>query len=193
MNASTVIDSPIGPLYLEASPAGLHKLAFGAGKKFPQEAREGSRGWKASATGKTPATASRPVSAAHPEAVEMLERAVMQVREYFDGERKDFDVPLDIEGTPFRKRVWQAIAAIPYGETISYAQLAAAAGSPGAYRAAGAGCGSNPIALVVPCHRVVGSDRSLHGFGGGLPMKRWLLDHEASHLMARAARQAVLV
>ena len=122
------------------------------------------------------------------------------MRDYFDGKRTGFDLPLDLEGTPFRRRVWQAIAAIPYSETISYAQLAAAAGSPAAYRAAGAACGANPVAIVVPCHRVVGSDRGLHGFGGGLPTKRWLLDHEASTSIAstaneaaRAAKQPVLV
>ncbi len=175
MNAHTVLESPIGPLYLEASALGLHKLTFGSGGKFDA------------------AVAAAPSEPAHPEAVEMLERAVNQVREYFAGARKDFDLALDIEGTPFRKRVWEAIAAIPYAQVISYAQLAADAGAPNAYRAAGAACGANNVAIVIPCHRVVGSDRGLHGFGGGLPVKRWLLDHEASNVMATAARQAVLV
>jgi len=175
MNARTVIDSPIGPLYLEASMVGLHRLAFGSGKKFV-EAQEAA-----------------PEGRAHPEAEEMLARVVGQLGEYFAGARQDFELPLDIEGTPFQKRVWQAIAAIPYAQTISYAQLAADAGSPSAFRAAGAACGANHVAIVVPCHRVVGSDRSLHGFGGGLPTKRWLLDHEASSVMAGAARQAILV
>lgn len=166
MNASTVVDTPIGPLYLECSALGLHRLDLGA--KFPDDLN----------------------SAPNDEAAEMLARALLQLQEYFAGTRREFDIPLDIEGSPFRKRVWQAIARIPYAQTISYAQLAADAGSPGAYRAAGSGCGSNPVAIFVPCHRVVGSDHSLHGFGGGLPMKRWLLDHEASNVMASAAHQA---
>jgi methylated-DNA-[protein]-cysteine S-methyltransferase len=175
MNAHTVIDSPIGPLYLEASSKGFHKLAFGSGGKFEK------------------AVAAAPEGDVEPAAAVILATAVSQIREYFAGERTDFDLPLDIVGTDFQRRVWQAIAAIPYAETISYARLASDAGSPGAFRAAGAACGANPIAVVVPCHRVVGSDRSLHGFGGGLPTKRWLLDHEASNSMATAARQAVLV
>lgn len=170
MNASTVVDTPIGPLYLECSPLGLHRLDLGA--RFPAN-RDAA-----------------PSDAGHSAAAEMLARAVLQLQEYFAGTRREFDMPLDIEGSPFRKRVWQAIARIPYAQTISYARLAADAGSPGAYRAAGSGCGSNPVAIFVPCHRVVGSDHSLHGFGGGLPMKRWLLDHEASNVMASAAHQA---
>lgn len=175
MNASTIVESPIGPLYVEASPLGLHKLAFGSGRKFEA------------------AVAAVGADGAHPEAVAMLERALVEIDEYFAGKRQDFDLPLDMAGTDFQKRVWRAIAAIPHAETVSYAQLAASAGSPNAYRAAGAACGANPIALVVPCHRVVGSDRGLHGFGGGLPTKRWLLDHEASNAAGSAARQAVLV
>jgi methylated-DNA-[protein]-cysteine S-methyltransferase len=174
MNARTVIDSPVGDLYLEASALGLRKLAFGAGKKFPGAIDPGD-------------------GPPHPEAAAILDTAVRQVREYFEGERSEFDLPLDIEGTPFQKEVWQAISAIPYAGTISYKKLAEDAGSPAAFRAAGAACGANRIAIVIPCHRVVASDRSLHGFGGGLPAKRWLLDHEASNVMAGAARQAVLV
>jgi methylated-DNA-[protein]-cysteine S-methyltransferase len=174
MNARTVIDSPVGDLYLEASALGLRKLAFGAGKKFPRVIEPGD-------------------SPPHPEAAAILDAAVRQVREYFDGDRTGFDLPLDIEGTAFQKQVWKAISAIPYAGTISYKQLAEDAGSPAAFRAAGAACGANRIAIVIPCHRVVASDRSLHGFGGGLPAKRWLLDHEASSVMAGAARQAVLV
>jgi methylated-DNA-[protein]-cysteine S-methyltransferase len=172
MNASAVIDSPIGPLFFEASPVGLRKLAFGTSSKF-----ERSLEMEMDAE-------------PDPAAAAWLQEAVSQVLAYFEGRRADFDLPLDLEGTAFQKRVWEAIASIPYSETISYAQLAAAAGSPAAFRAAGAACGANPVAVVVPCHRVVGSDRSLHGFGGGLPTKRWLLDHEASTAMAGAARSA---
>ena len=151
MNAHTVLDSPIGPLFVEASASGLARLAFGSGGKFEA------------------ALASAPHATATPAAVAMIERVTSQLQAYFAGTRNDFDLPLDIQGTPFQKRVWAAIAAIPYAATVSYAALAAAAGAPKAYRAAGAACGANPVALVVPCHRVVGSDRGLHGFGGGLP------------------------
>jgi methylated-DNA-[protein]-cysteine S-methyltransferase len=176
MNASSVIDSPIGPLYLEASILGLRKLSFSSNpRKYEKAVRAAPR------------------EAADARAAAHLAEAVKQVREYFEGSRRAFALELDMAGTPFQKRVWAAISAIPYSRTISYAQLAAAAGAPGAYRAAGAACGANPIALVVPCHRVVGSDGGLHGFGGGLPAKRWLLDHEASTVMAAAARQAVPV
>jgi methylated-DNA-[protein]-cysteine S-methyltransferase len=172
VNAHAVIDSPIGPLYLEASPRGLHRLAFGSGRKFDD------------------ALSAAPDGPADPGSAANLDEAVRQLDDYFAGRRTDFDLALDLEGTEFRQKVWQAIAAIPYSETISYAELAASAGSPNAYRAAGAACGANPVAIVVPCHRVVGSDKGLHGFGGGLPTKRWLLDHEASTAMASAATKA---
>lgn len=175
MSASTVVDSPIGQLYVETSGEGLKKLAF-------------ATSWKFNAARATDADRE-----ADPDAADILQRVLRQLEEYFAGSRQSFDIPLDVEGTPFQKRVWRAIADVPFARTISYSQLAAAAGSPNAYRAAGAACGANPAAVVVPCHRVVGSDRGLHGFGGGLPIKRWLLDHEASNVMATAARQAVLV
>jgi methylated-DNA-[protein]-cysteine S-methyltransferase len=109
-----------------------------------------------------------------------------QVREYCTGQRRAFDLPLDLSsGSQFRRRVWQVIAGIPFGETLSYAQVAAAAGNPNAYRAAGSACGANPIAIVLPCHRVVGSDARLHGFGGGLDIKAWLLAHEQRVLGVR--------
>lgn len=101
------------------------------------------------------------------------------MREYFEGSRRDFDLPLDIDsGSAFQRRVWAAIAEIPYGSTASYAEVAAAAGSPGAFRAAGSACGNNPVALVVPCHRVLASGGRLGGYGGGLEAKVWLLRHE---------------
>lgn len=109
-----------------------------------------------------------------------------QLREYFDGQRRNFDIPIDLgTGSEFRRRVWQAIARIPYGETLSYAEVAAEAGNPSAYRAAGSACGANPIAIVIPCHRVVGSDKRLHGFGGGLDTKAWLLQHEGREIGAQ--------
>jgi methylated-DNA-[protein]-cysteine S-methyltransferase len=101
-----------------------------------------------------------------------------QLEAYWRGDLRDFDVPLAPRGTPFQQRVWQALRTIPFGTTWSYAQLADEIGQPSAVRAVGAANGRNPIWLVVPCHRVVGSDGKLVGYAGGLDVKRFLLDHE---------------
>ncbi len=102
-----------------------------------------------------------------------------QLEEYFRGERRGFELELAPEGTPFQKSVWKALCDIPYGETISYGELARRVGSPNASRAVGRANGTNPISLVVPCHRVIGADGKLTGYGGGLPTKRALLDFES--------------
>ncbi len=101
--------------------------------------------------------------------------AARQIREYLDGHRRSFGLKLDLEGTDFQMRVWQALARVPYGRTVTYAQLARQAGRPGAARAAGSACGANPLPLVIPCHRVLASGGRIGGFGGGLSMKRALL------------------
>lgn len=108
-----------------------------------------------------------------------LEGAAAQLAAYFAGERTEFELPLAPRGTPFQLRVWQALREIPYGETISYAELARRVGQPGAVRAVGAANGRNPISIVVPCHRVIGADGSLTGYGGGVERKRALLELEA--------------
>jgi methylated-DNA-[protein]-cysteine S-methyltransferase len=108
-----------------------------------------------------------------------LEHVRVQLDEYFAGTRDAFDLELAPDGTPFQLEVWDELRRIPYGETISYGELAARVDRPGAARAVGAANGQNPIAIVVPCHRVIGADGSLTGFGGGLPWKRCLLDLEA--------------
>jgi methylated-DNA-[protein]-cysteine S-methyltransferase len=110
-----------------------------------------------------------------------LLEARRQLAEYFAGDRRAFTLPLAPRGTEFERLVWQALVAIPYGETRSYAEVAAAIGRPAACRAVGRANGSNPIAIVIPCHRVIGSDGSLTGFGGGLPLKRFLLDLESGN------------
>jgi methylated-DNA-[protein]-cysteine S-methyltransferase len=110
-----------------------------------------------------------------------------QVEEYFAGDRKDFDLSLSPDGTPFQRAVWSGLLTIPFGKTISYAQLAEHVGRPGAFRAVGAANGANPIAVIIPCHRVVGSDRSLTGFGGGIPLKAALLAHEGAIAKVPAA------
>ena len=109
----------------------------------------------------------------------MLKRPRAQLQAYFAGELRDFELPLAAEGTPFQQRVWRALCDIPYGETISYGELARRIGQPTASRAVGLANGQNPISIVVPCHRVIGANGSLTGYGGGLARKRWLLAHES--------------
>ncbi len=113
---------------------------------------------------------------------ERLAPVVEQFDDWFGGRRRQFDLPLTLCGTPFQRAVWQALAAIPYAATCSYAELARAVGRPRAVRAVGAANGANPLSIVLPCHRVVGTDGSLTGYGGGLEAKRWLLDHETRHV-----------
>jgi len=117
----------------------------------------------------------------------VLRACAAQLAEYFAGERGRFDLPLDPRGTPFRKRVWAEIAKVPYGETMTYAELARRAGAPGSARAAGAATGRNPLAIVVPCHRIVATSGALTGYAGGLARKEYLLALEGAPLAARAA------
>ena len=150
------IDSPIGRLRLFASDDAL----VGA--------------WLPDSRTPPPFDARPAEGGAHP----VLDRAGEQLREYFAGERQAFDLPLSPQGTEFQRAVWQALCAIPFGATRSYAELAAAVGRPSASRAVGGANGRNPIAIIVPCHRVIGADGTLTGYGGGLPCKEWLLRHE---------------
>ena len=109
-----------------------------------------------------------------------VDRAAQQLGEWFAGEREHFDLPLAPNGTAFQRRVWAALVAVPYGETASYGDIAAAIGQPTATRAVGAANGRNPIPLIIPCHRIIGTDGSLTGYsgGGGIETKRYLLDFE---------------
>jgi methylated-DNA-[protein]-cysteine S-methyltransferase len=116
------------------------------------------------------------------EQCEVLDEAAQQMSDYFAGTRTTFSVPLDLVGTPFQLRAWHALAEIPFGTTVSYADQASRIGHPTAIRAVGAANGRNPVAIFLPCHRIIGSDGSLTGFGGGLERKRYLLEHEASQL-----------
>jgi methylated-DNA-[protein]-cysteine S-methyltransferase len=118
--------------------------------------------------------------------------AQSQVEAYFAGDRRDFDLRLEPEGTAFQRAVWDGLLTIPFGQTIAYGELAQRVGRPGAFRAVGAANGANPIALIIPCHRVIGQDRSLTGYGGGIPIKAALLAHEGvlpHHLAAAADRK----
>lgn len=151
---AAAIPSPVGPLTLLASERGLAGLLWGDETRVVMEPRRDDAG--------------------HP----VLAATIRQLGEYFAGERTAFDLPLDPAGTPFQQRVWAALRAIPFGETRSYGEVARAIGQPSAVRAVGAANGRNPISIVVPCHRVIGSDGSMTGFGGGIENKRWLLAHE---------------
>ena len=154
---SKTIWSPVGELTLVADDRGLAAILWE--NDSPDRVRLGALTEKAD----------------HPVLVE-TER---QLAEYFAGERRAFDVPLSFAGTDFQKRVWAALLAIPFGETRSYGEIADQLGNPGASRAVGAANGRNPISIIAPCHRVVGSTGKLTGFAGGLEAKRFLLDLEA--------------
>ncbi|HTX89549.1 MAG TPA: methylated-DNA--[protein]-cysteine S-methyltransferase [Bacteroidales bacterium] len=112
-----------------------------------------------------------------------LKDCVLQLNEYFAGTRKDFTVKLDLEGTPFQMKVWEQVLKIPYGTTISYFELARRVGDIRALRAVGGANANNPVPIIIPCHRVIGADGRLMGYGGGLKLKKWLLEHE--HALAQ--------
>jgi methylated-DNA-[protein]-cysteine S-methyltransferase len=146
------VPSPVGPLLLVADDGRLAEIRFGSGKRpRPPEAS-----WEEREDG-------------------VLREAREQLGAYFAGELREFDLPLLPRGTPFQLSVWEALLDIPYGETWSYADLARRLDRPTATRAVGAANGRNPLPIVVPCHRVIGADGSLTGYGGGLPIKRKLL------------------
>ena len=150
----TIIDSPIGPLTLVRGERGITGVFMPDHRPAPDEEAFGARDDAAFAD------------------------AAPQFGEYWAGERTAFDLPLDPAGSPFQQRVWQALRAIPYGETRTYGWIAASLGQPTAVRAVGLANSRNPISIVVPCHRVVGSNGKLIGYAGGVERKRFLLDHE---------------
>ena len=150
------IESPAGPLVIAADDTGLRHIEFHR-NRHPAN-RDAWRGGDN----------------------EVLQAAEVQLGEYFAGTRTRFDLPLAPRGTDFQRIVWQELARIPYGETISYVQLAQRVGKPTASRAVGAANGRNPLPIVLPCHRVIGADGALTGFGGGLPMKEFLLQLEGA-------------
>jgi len=148
-------DSPVGPLLLAGDSDALHVLAFGVGCR----PREIDAEWK-------------------PDTKGVLRDVRRELDQYFAGRLKTFTTPLAFTGTPFQHQVWKELTRIPYGETISYLDLAKRIDNPKAVRAVGLANGANPIAIIVPCHRVIGSNGSLTGFGGGLANKRALLELE---------------
>jgi methylated-DNA-[protein]-cysteine S-methyltransferase len=151
----TCLDSPIGELLLVGDGTTLHGLVMQDGKRPVEIGPDWARDDTAFAEART------------------------QLAEYFAGERTEFDVPVHLDGTEFQVRVWNALREIPYGTTISYGELARRVGRPTGARAVGAANGRNPVAVVVPCHRVIGADGSLTGFGGGTERKQLLLGLEA--------------
>ena len=168
-------DSPIGPLLLTATERGLSRLYMDAPRYAPLVPHPE---WREDAAQHAP----------------QLAQARTQLDEYFAGRRTQFEIALDLHGTPFQQSVWRALMDIDYGETISYGELARRIANPKAVRAVGWANGRNPVSIVVPCHRVIGADGSLTGYGGGVDRKQFLLELEARHARTepRAAAQAEL-
>jgi methylated-DNA-[protein]-cysteine S-methyltransferase len=154
----TTMDTPVGTLTLAATARGLRAVL-----------------WPGELDGRVRLGA---VGDGGPEADEVLDTAVAQLRDYFAGTRHEFEVPLDPVGTEFQQQAWQVLRTIPYGRTMTYGEQAARLGNANKSRAVGAANGRNPISIIVPCHRVVGSTGKLTGFAGGLDTKAWLLQHE---------------
>ena len=149
------LSTPVGRLLLAGDEEGLHRISFQDGFHPVRPAE----GWR--------------------RAEEPFREVIAQLEAYFAGKLRRFGVALAPDGTPFQREVWSALTAIPYGETVTYSGLASRLGRPNASRAVGAANGSNPIPIIIPCHRVIGADGSLTGFGGGVAIKRRLLDLEA--------------
>jgi len=154
----SVLPSPLGPLLLAADDTGLRQILFANGKQPAKPEPE----WREDAP--------------------QLQEPIRQLRAYFAGELETFDLPLAPQGTAFQLKVWKLLCDIPYGETISYGELARRVGNPKASRAVGLANGSNPIPIIIPCHRVIGSNGKLTGYGGGLPIKEKLLALERRQL-----------
>jgi O-6-methylguanine DNA methyltransferase len=166
---SAKMDSPIGPLFLAASAKGLVALEFDARLPGQQSIRPNPRDLREEKKG-----------SALEESSTAMQPYVSELEEYFAARRREFSFPLDLRGTDFQLACWHALLAIPYGETRTYADIARAVGQPKAFRAVGMANNRNPIAIVVPCHRVIASDGTLCGYGGGLDVKRKLLELEGA-------------
>lgn len=166
--AATTVPSPIGPLTLLSDGQHLTGVRMDGQRHAPPLPPDTVR-----------------YDAAADDLPVPLAAAAAQLAAYFAGERTAFDLPLAPQGTPFQRRVWQALREVPYGTTTSYGELARRIGRPGAVRAVGLANGRNPLPIVVPCHRVIGADGSLTGYGGGLDRKRYLLGLEADELRLR--------
>jgi methylated-DNA-[protein]-cysteine S-methyltransferase len=160
MKVFCYVESPIGRLMLTTDGTALTGLYMNLYRNKPSKLPGVGDDWIQNAT------------------IDPLPAAARQLKEYFAGKRREFDLPLRMEGTEFQQRVWRELTKIPFGETRSYGQLAKRLNNPNGSRAVGLANGRNPIAIIVPCHRVIGADGSLTGFGGGIDRKEWLLTHE---------------
>jgi methylated-DNA-[protein]-cysteine S-methyltransferase len=161
LEQTLVMLSPIGPLTMVSDGSHLLELRFGGDAQGAPDISMESQG---------------------PSSCPTLQRARSELVAYFQGSLREFSVPYKMRGTPFQQRVWRALCDVPYGATCSYSELAARIGSPRGARAVGLALGRNPLAIVVPCHRVIGANGSLTGFGGGVETKRLLLEHENRYL-----------
>jgi O-6-methylguanine DNA methyltransferase len=166
---TTNLDSPIGPLFLAASEQGLIALEFDARLPGQQSIRPNPRHLREEEKEFTFEKSPR-----------LMLPYTSELQEYFSGKRREFAFPLDLRGTDFQLACWRALLVIPYGETRTYAAIARVVGNPNAFRAVGMANNRNPIAIVVPCHRVIASDGTLCGYGGGLEVKRKLLELEGA-------------
>ncbi|MCW8869382.1 MAG: methylated-DNA--[protein]-cysteine S-methyltransferase [Proteobacteria bacterium] len=153
MDNTLTIESPVGPLYLHADKDHLTRLSF------------------------TAVASDYPKKTNHP----ILRQTVNQLTTYFDNQSRTFDLPVKFNGTDFQNRVWRALMTIPHGQTQTYGDMAQAIKNPKAVRAVGMANNKNPIVIIVPCHRVIGAGGQLVGYGGGLPIKTWLLNHEKNY------------
>ena len=160
MNAFCYVDSPIGRLMLTSDGESLTGLYMNLYRNKPTKLPDLNGDWVQDSD------------------IDPLPAAARQIKEYFSGMRRAFELPLRLNGTEFQQRVWRELLKIPFGETRTYGQLAKRLGNPNGSRAVGLANGRNPIAVIVPCHRVIGADGSLTGFGGGIERKEWLLSHE---------------
>jgi len=156
MDYFTEMDSPLGPILIVVNGNGVLKMLDFV------ETRDRNK----------------PVTVGAEQNEQKCVHVVNQLKEYFAGTRKDFDLKVDPEGTEFQRKVWKTLQTIPYGQTISYGEQAARMGNPSASRAVGAANGSNPISIVIPCHRVIGASGALTGYASGVERKQWLLEHE---------------
>ena len=179
-----VWDSPFGNVTVCSSEKGIRHLALGSSPKAIASGNGAKEARKARAAGRRLKMPEMPqwirAGSSRQPGAKMTRRAIAELREYSHGRRKRFTVPLDLEGTPFQLKVWTALQSIPYGETRSYRQIACQVGNPLASRAVGMANHWNPVAIIVPCHRVISSDGSLGGYGGGLEKKVQMLRLEKS-------------
>jgi len=169
MKVFCYVESPIGRLMLTSDGTALTGLYMNLYRNKPSKLPGLGDDWIQNAT------------------IDPLPAAARQLKEYFAGKRREFNLPLRMEGTEFQRRVWRELTKIPFGETRSYGQLAKHLNNPNGSRAVGLANGRNPIAIIVPCHRVIGADGSLTGFGGGLDRKEWLLTHEGQPVTGELA------